>query len=126
MPDLTIVAGHRSLLGVARSAERRKAGGFGEHHFWVTRSGFWFGALYSCVNSLVRDAGRWLRRSARGRTPLLSETLFFGITGLTACGGLVSWMGCPGGRFVVDRRMVGVRFLRTQQRVKSQCLIGFR
>ena len=33
--DLTIIGGDRSVLHVARSAERRKAGGSGEHHFWV-------------------------------------------------------------------------------------------
>src|SRR5258708_21409723 len=37
--DLTIIGGDRSVLHVARSAERRKAGGSGEHHFWVKWSG---------------------------------------------------------------------------------------
>src|SRR5258708_31086640 len=99
-PSLTGLSGHRSVLHVARSAERRKAGGSGEHHFWVTRSGFGSGPLYSCVNSLVRDAGRWLRRSGRGRISFFSETVFFGITGFAGCGGLVGLIGLPGGRFV--------------------------
>jgi hypothetical protein len=88
--DLTVISGHRNLLDVARSAERRKAGGFGEHHFWVTRSGFgsgrctlggkaWFG---------MQDAGYGGR--PEGEPLFLSESLFFGIAGLMVCGGLVS------------------------------------
>ena len=54
------------------------------------------------------------------------NALFFGIVGLDRdlkpgkLDGLPRSMACEG------CVMVGVRFLRTQQRVKSQCLIGFR
>jgi hypothetical protein len=49
----------------------------------------------------------------------MDQTVWFGL-----CGGLglVSWMGCPRKRSV-GLGWVCVRFLRTQQRVKSQCLL---
>ena len=72
----------------------------------------------------MRDAGYGGR--PEGGFPFLSETLFFGIAGLTGCGVLGKLDGLPRSMACVGCVMVGVRFLRTQQRVKSQCLIGFR